>query len=104
MAVETPRKERLAEQRRTLPDQPGVYLFRDSRGRVIYVGKAKSIRKRVASHFSSRSQLSTLIDNIESLVVHTEAEALLAAELLVRTTGARQNKGAEGAAGAAPNT
>ena len=45
--------ERLAEQRRALPDQPGVYLFRDARGRVIYVGKAKSIRKRVASHFSS---------------------------------------------------
>ena len=42
----------LAEQRRALPDQPGVYLFRDARGRVIYVGKAKSVRKRVASHFS----------------------------------------------------
>ena len=39
-------------QRRALPDQPGVYLFRDRAGSVIYVGKAKSIRKRVASHFS----------------------------------------------------
>ena len=47
------RAGRLAEQRRGLPDQPGVYLFRDARGRVIYVGKAKSIRKRVASHFSN---------------------------------------------------
>ena len=47
------REQRLAEQRRALPDQPGVYLFRDARGRVIYVGKAKSIRKRVASHFSN---------------------------------------------------
>ena len=55
MAIETPRKDKLAEQRRALPDEPGVYLFRDARGRVIYVGKAKSIRKRVASHFSSRS-------------------------------------------------
>ena len=51
-AAQQDRAERLAEQRRALPDQPGVYLFRDSRGRVIYVGKAKSIRKRVASHFS----------------------------------------------------
>ena len=42
----------LAEQRRALPDQPGVYLFRDGRGRVLYVGKAKSVRKRVASHFA----------------------------------------------------
>ena len=58
VAIETPRKDRLAEQRRALPDEPGVYLFRDARGRVIYVGKAKSIRKRVASHFSSRSTLS----------------------------------------------
>src|SRR5688572_8868261 len=69
VAIETPRADRLAEQRRALPDQPGVYLFRDARGRVIYVGKAKSIKKRVASHFSSRSQLSTFIDHIESLVV-----------------------------------
>ncbi len=46
------RRASLAEQRRALPDQPGVYLFRDADGRVIYVGKAKSIRKRVASHFS----------------------------------------------------
>ena len=41
-----------ADRRRELPDEPGVYLFRDRRGKVIYVGKAKSIRKRVASHFS----------------------------------------------------
>ena len=91
VAVETPRKERLAEQRRALPDQPGVYLFRDARGRVIYVGKAKSIRKRVASHFSSRSQLSTFIDHIESLVVHTEAEALLAEQNFIKQYRPRFN-------------
>jgi len=65
VAVETPGKERLAEQRRALPDQPGVYLFRDARGRVIYVGKAKSIRKRVASHFSARGTMIGFIDHIE---------------------------------------
>ncbi len=42
------RRSRLAEQRKNLPDGPGVYLFRDGAGKVIYVGKAKSIRKRVA--------------------------------------------------------
>ena len=68
-----------------------MYLFRDSRGRVIYVGKAKSIRKRVASHFSSRSQLSTFIDNIESLVVHTEAEALLAEQNFIKQYRPRFN-------------
>ncbi len=44
-----------ADRRRDLPDQPGVYLFRDERGKVIYVGKAISIKKRVASHFSNPS-------------------------------------------------
>src|SRR5947209_2991826 len=47
------RRTRLAEQRRQLPDGPGVYLFRDEKQKVIYVGKAKSIKKRVASHFSN---------------------------------------------------
>ena len=58
MAVDAPpaeqRRERLREQRLALPDQPGVYLFRDARGRVVYVGKAKSIRKRaLLKHFGS---------------------------------------------------
>ena len=91
MAVETPREDKLAEQRRALPDQPGVYLFRDERGRVIYVGKAKSIRKRVASHLSSRSQLSAFIDHIESLVVQTEAEALLTEQNFIKQYRPRFN-------------
>jgi excinuclease ABC subunit C len=89
MAIDTPLAERLREQRRALPDQPGVYLFRDARGRVIYVGKAKSIRKRVASHFSSptvygTTALTTEIDHIESLVVQTEAEALLTEQNFIK--------------------
>jgi len=91
VAIETLRKDKLAEQRRALPDAPGVYLFRDVRGRVIYVGKAKSIRKRVASHFSSRSSLSTFIDQIESLVVHTEAEALLTEQNFIKQYRPRFN-------------
>src|ERR671916_2360063 len=85
------RETRLREQRRALPDQPGVYLFRDVRGRVIYVGKAKSIRKRVASHFGSRSQLSGLIDHIEYLVVATEAEALLTEQNFIKQSRPRFN-------------
>ena len=38
-----------------LPESPGVYLFMDREGRALYVGKAKSIRKRVGSHFSKSS-------------------------------------------------
>src|SRR5881409_4020888 len=82
---------KLAEQRAGLPDQPGVYLFRDARGRVIYVGKAKSVRKRVASHFSARGPLKEFVDNIEYLVVETEAEALLAEQNFIRQYKPRFN-------------
>ena len=75
----------------SIPTGPGVYRFRDAKGRVIYVGKAKSIRKRVASHFSSRSQLSAFVDHIESLVVHTEAEALLAEQNFIKQYRPRFN-------------
>jgi excinuclease ABC subunit C len=82
---------KLAEQRAGLPDQPGVYLFRDARGRVVYVGKAKSIRKRVASHFSARGALHEFIEHIEYLVVETEAEALLAEQNFIRQYKPRFN-------------
>jgi excinuclease ABC subunit C len=90
------RAERLTEQRRALPDQPGVYLFRDRRGRVVYVGKAKSIRKRVASHFSNPAQYGTRaltdeVDHIESLVVQTEAEALLTEQTFIKQYKPRFN-------------
>src|SRR3954449_1976491 len=93
MAVDAPpaeqRRDRLREQRLALPDQPGVYLFRDARGKVVYVGKAKSIRKRVASHLSSPTtygptELPREVDHIESLVVHTEAEALLTEQNFIK--------------------
>src|SRR5690349_4548154 len=95
MAVESP-PERLREQRLSLPDQPGVYVFRDRRGRVIYVGKAKSIRKRVASHFSNPTVYGTTaltqeIDDIQALVVVTEAEALLTEQNFIKQYRPRFN-------------
>jgi excinuclease ABC subunit C len=92
----------LAEQRRTLPDKPGVYLFRDVRGRVIYVGKAKSIRKRVASHFSKaqggraistagHAEMVAAVDAIECIVVASEAEALLAEQSFIKQYRPRFN-------------
>src|SRR5918999_4976007 len=88
-ASQQDRAARLTEQRRGLPDQPGVYLFRDARARVIYVGKAKSLRKRVAGHFSNPTlfgshALTDEIDDIEALVVATEAEALLAEQTFIK--------------------
>ncbi len=81
------RREDIDEQRKRLPDQPGVYMFSDGDGRVVYVGKSRSIRKRVASHFSSRSTLGSLADRIESidfLVTGTEAEALIAEQQFIK--------------------
>jgi excinuclease ABC subunit C len=85
-----------ADRRRELPDEPGVYLFRDGRGKVIYVGKAKSIRKRVASHFSNPStragrEIISMIEQIEALVVHTESEALLVEQNFIKQYKPRLN-------------
>jgi excinuclease ABC subunit C len=85
-----------ADRRRELPDEPGVYLFRDERGKVIYVGKAKSIRKRVASHFSNPStragrEIIAMIDQVEALVVRTESEALLVEQNFIKQYKPRLN-------------
>jgi len=79
------RAERLAERRRELPDQPGVYLFYGSDGELLYVGKARSIRKRVASHFSGgNTRLTSRVDRIDTLVTANEAEALLAEQSFIK--------------------
>src|SRR4051795_10912580 len=88
--------ERITEQRRKLPDAPGVYLFYDKKGKVLYVGKAASIRKRVASHFSAPSTrggvgLLDEIDRIDFIVTQTEAEALLAEQNFIRQYRPRFN-------------
>jgi excinuclease ABC subunit C len=85
-----------ADRRRELPDEPGVYLFRDAKGKVIYVGKAKSIKKRVASHFSNPStragrEIIDMIDQVEALVVHTESEALLVEQNFIKQYRPRLN-------------
>ena len=66
-----------------IPEEPGVYRFRDERGRVIYVGKAKSLRQRLNQYFADytalhpRTQLMvTTAASVEWTVVNTEVEAL----------------------------
>src|SRR3954471_16139192 len=90
------RRPRLAEQRKTLPDGPGVYLFHDEKGKVIYVGKAKSIRKRVASHFSNpvtrgAYEMVDAIEAVEFVLVASEAEALLAEQNFIKQYRPRFN-------------
>jgi excinuclease ABC subunit C len=79
----------VAEQRQRLPDQPGVYVFKDEAGKVMYVGKARSIRKRVGGHFSRTSsrggaEMIERIATIDFLVTETEAEALLAEQQFIK--------------------
>jgi excinuclease ABC subunit C len=83
------RRTRLAEQRKALPDGPGVYLFRDAERKVIYVGKAKSLRKRVAGHFTNpvtrgAYEMVDAIDSVEFVLVASEAEALLAEQNFIK--------------------
>src|SRR5919198_3304458 len=74
---------RLEEQLRNLPTKPGVYLFRDAKGEVLYIGKAKSLRSRVRSYFQdsldSRAairQLPDRVEDIEVIVTSNQVEAL----------------------------
>src|SRR5215212_6032298 len=83
--------ERVANQLKGLPTKPGVYLFRDERGQVLYVGKAKSLRPRVRSYFQARgrdrptiSQLPERVHDVEVIVTSTEVEALHLEQNLVK--------------------
>jgi excinuclease ABC subunit C len=81
------RRESVDEQRSKLPDQPGVYLFKNGGGRVLYVGKARSIRKRVNSHFTGKTQTPAMVGQvaaIDFLVTGNEAEALLAEQQFIK--------------------
>jgi excinuclease ABC subunit C len=80
------------EKLRKLPAKPGVYLFRDARGDVLYVGKAKSLRPRVRSYFQegrgdNRAQIPRLVARIadlEVIVTGSEVEALHLEQNLVK--------------------
>ncbi len=82
----------------TLPDGPGVYLWKDAAGEVLYVGKAKRLRSRVRSYFSSdfdaspkNRLLQRLIADVETIVVPNEAESLLLENNLIKEYRPRFN-------------
>jgi excinuclease ABC subunit C len=84
--------DRIESQLKRVPQKPGVYLFRNAKGDVLYVGKAKSLRPRVRSYFQAASsdtrhqipQLATRVDTIETIVTQTEVEALHLEQNLVK--------------------
>jgi excinuclease ABC subunit C len=89
--------ERIAAYLKTLPDGPGVYRMLDAKGDVLYVGKAKSLKKRVSSYASGRphsDRLTRMIaDTAEMLFVSTksETEALLLESNLIKQLKPRYN-------------
>lgn len=88
----------LKEQVAMLPLSPGCYMFENSRGEVIYVGKAKSLRRRVSSYFLQNKdhtpKVRVMVSRIASLryiVVDSETDALLLENSLIKTLQPRYN-------------
>lgn len=85
-------------QLQNLPDKPGVYLFRDSRNKLLYIGKAKNIQNRVRSYFqqgrSSDPKTDAMVSEVESLeflVTESELEAFMLESNLVKSKAPRYN-------------
>jgi excinuclease ABC subunit C len=90
--------EHLERKLRHLPTRPGVYLLKDTHGGIVYIGKAKSLRARVRSHFGADAALSLKnremlrrVADIDSFVVGSEAEALLLEANLIKEHRPRFN-------------
>jgi excinuclease ABC subunit C len=81
----------------TLPDGPGVYQYYDKEGKILYVGKAKNLKKRVSSYFNKihdtakTNVLVKKISTIKHIVVPTETDALLLENNLIKTLQPRYN-------------
>lgn len=80
----------------SLPDKPGIYQFLDIDGNILYVGKAKNLKKRVASYFSKNQSGKTMVmlkkaADIRHLVVDNESDALLLENNLIKKHQPRYN-------------
>ena len=88
--------DKLKNKVRQFPDSPGVYVMRDSGGRVIYVGKAKNLKARASSYFTGEKDIKTRFliekaDDIEAILTGTEYEALVLENNLIKRHSPRYN-------------
>lgn len=87
----------LIDKVRNLPERPGVYRMLDKSGEIIYVGKARSLRRRVSSYFSRANKpikterMVARVADLEITVTHTEAEALILENRLIKEHKPRYN-------------
>jgi excinuclease ABC subunit C len=91
-------RDHILAQITSLPDQPGVYQFYDRQGAIIYIGKAKSLKKRVSSYFGNKKvesfKVKVLVDriaDIKFIVVDNESDALLLENNLIKKFQPRYN-------------
>ena len=87
----------IQEKLKTLPDAPGVYLMRDARGKIIYVGKARVLKNRVRQYFQSSKNhgakvkaMVAKVADFETIVTSTEVEALILECNLIKKHRPRQ--------------
>ena len=92
------KSEALIQKIKNLPHQPGVYRYLSDKGKIIYIGKAKNLRKRVSSYFTSGRKYSYRIQRLveqiadmEYTVTHSEVEALLLENNLIKNHQPRYN-------------
>src|SRR3990172_6608124 len=90
-------REKLLERVKDLPDKPGVYLFKNEQGRVIYVGKANSVRQRVRSYFHDGSSgpltywMISEASDVDFIVTDSPLEALMLENNLIKKNQPRYN-------------
>jgi excinuclease ABC subunit C len=92
-------KQGLQEKLASLPSEPGVYLMKDAKGHILYVGKARDLKKRVSSYFKKGGshrdlKTSVLIEKIaglDTIFTHTEKEALILESNLIKKHHPRYN-------------
>ena len=92
------RQQNLQAKLKTLPDSPGVYLFKDKGNKVIYIGKALSLKKRVSSYFQQGSfepkisQLIRYLADFDYIPLSSEPEAFLLEARLIKEFQPRYNQ------------
>ena len=88
--------KKLKDQIKIIPQKPGAYLFKDTAGRIIYIGKARDLKKRIRSHFSKKSEFLGVsfvdkVADIDWMRTKNEADAMILEDQLIKKYRPRYN-------------